>query len=100
MRFILLSHDYSNFQIHKDDSKLVLEWFGPVDFTDIEYIGLSNIHIYPLKCQNETHSAVIYANFIQPSLYNPQKVLSTIRIGAQTEHTPLCNFKGKFLYES
>lgn len=100
MRFILLSHDYSNFQIHVDGSKLVLEWYGPVDFTDVESIGLSNVHIYPLQCQNEAYSAVISANFIQPTLYNPLKVLSTIRIKAQTEHTPLSNFKGKFLYES
>ena len=96
MRFILLSNDYSNFQIHYDGLKLVLEWYGPVDFTDVASIGLSNIHIFPLERKSEPYSAVISANFIQPTLYNPQKILSTIRIDAQTEHTPLCNFKGKF----
>lgn len=96
MRFILLSNDYSNYQIHTDGLKLVLEWYGPVDFTDVESIGLSNIHIFPLQCKSEPYSAVISANFIQPTLYNPQKILSTIRIDAQTGHTPLCNYKGNF----
>lgn len=98
MKFILLTNEYSGFQIQKDPedpaSQLVLEWYGPIDFTGVEYIGLSNIHIFPLRQKKNSHSAVILANFVQPTLYNPQKVLSTIRIDAHSDHTPLCNFKG------
>ena len=106
MKFILLTSDYSGFQLDYEPfnqptpSKLTLEWYGPVDFTGIEYIGLSNIHIFPLRFKKNSHSAIISANFIQPTLYNPLKVLSTIRIDAHSGHTPICNFKGNLLIMS
>lgn len=95
MRFILLSHKYSGFQAHYDDEKLTLEWFGAADFDGAELIGLSNFHIFPLKDERKSYSAVLTANFIKASLYNPEKVLSTIRIEAHCDHTPLTNYRGK-----
>ena len=97
MKFIQLTHHYSGYQVHFEDDKLTLEWFGPIDFTGVEQIGLTNMHIFPIKRRNIPHSAVIYANFIQPTLYNPKKVLSTIRIDSHTGHTPLCNYRGKLI---
>jgi len=96
MKFMMLTNDYSGFQIDADGSKLILEWYGPVDFTGVEFVGLSNIHIYPLRHKKNSNAAVISANFVQPTLYNPHKVLSTIRLD-HSDHTPLCNYKGELL---
>ena len=96
MKFIMLTHHYSGFQIHNDDTKLTLEWYGPIDFTGAESIGLTNVHIFPLRHKKNSYSAIIQANFVQPTLYNPEKVLSTIRIDPHSDHTPVCNFKGRF----
>ena len=97
MKFMLLTHQYSGFQIQFDGEKLILEWFGAIDFTGAESIGLTNIHIFPLKrIQKNGYSAVITANFIQPTLYNPQKILTTMRIEPHTDSTPVLNYKGYF----
>ena len=97
MKFMLLTHQYSGFQIHYDGAQLILEWYGPVDFTGAESIGLTNIHIFPLKrIQKNGYSAVIHANFIQPTLYNPQKTLATMRLDPHTDCTPILNYKGNF----
>ena len=95
MKFIMLTHRYSGFQIHYEGEKLTLEWFGPIDFTGAESIGLTNVHIYPLRHKKNSYSAVIQANFVQPTLYNPDKILSTLRIHPHSDHTPICNFIGK-----
>lgn len=94
MKFMLLTNDYSGFQSHIDGPKLVMDWYGPIDFTGVEFVGLSNVHVFPLRFRKNPYSAVISTNVVQPTLYNPQKVLSTIRVAAHTDHTPLCNFKG------
>ena len=97
MKFLLLSHKYTGFQIHHDDEKLTLEWFGAVNFNDIQYIGLSNCHIFPLVDNEKNgYSAVVTANFIKPSLYNPDKALATLRIHPHCDHTPLTNYRGEF----
>ena len=101
MQFMLLTHQYSGFQVQYEDEKLILKWHGAIDFTDVESIGLTNIHIFPLKRihKNNGYSSVIQANFIQPTLYNPQKVLATMRIDAHTDSTPILNYKGNFEYK-
>jgi len=95
MKFILLSHKYSGFQVNFDDEKLILEWYGAVDFDGVEYIGLSNVHIFPIKPKAKPYSAVLTANFIKPSLYNPEKVLATLRIHKNSDFTPSTNYRGK-----
>jgi len=96
MRFILLSHKYSGYQIDYNDGKLILEWYGAVDFDGVESIGLSNVHIFPIKPQPKPYSAVLTANFIKPSLYNPTKVLATLRIHKNSDFTPSTNYKGNY----
>ena len=100
MRFLLLSHEYTGFQWSHQDDQITLEWFGPVDFNEVEYIGLSNCHIYPLRDERRPYSAVLTANFIKPSIYNPSKVLSTLRIPPHCSHTPSTNYRGKFIGDS
>lgn len=99
MKFMLLTHHYSSFQVQYEGTKLVLDWEGPIDFTGAELIGLTNVHIFPLRTRKNPHSAVIQANFIQPTLYNPQKVLTTLRLDPHSDSTPLCNYTGKTIFE-
>lgn len=105
MRFLLLSHKYTGFQVHYENTssidnekKLIFEWYGAVDFNEVDFIGLSNAHIYPIQPKPKPYSAVLTANFIKPTLYNPDKVLATLRIHKHSDFTPSTNYKGTSLY--
>ena len=80
MRYLLLSSSSKHFDYTANNNKIELTWNLPFDFTNIGYVGISNLHIGNLIASPTDAIASVHSNIISRTMTNPDRNILNFKI--------------------